>query len=79
MATGLPTRTPLYSASETLRTFDARLPQDGGDGALLLLPHSCGVQLETLRLDNQRRRWAGGCGEPGVAWWGRPFIGWRVQ
>jgi hypothetical protein len=57
MATGLPTRTTLYSASETLRTFDAHLPQDGGDGALLLLPHSCGVQLETLRLDNQRRRW----------------------
>ena len=46
-----------------LDAFDAVVAENG---ALLALPHACGVQLETLRLDNQRRRcgW-GGC--PGAA------------
>ncbi|PRW05930.1 hypothetical protein C2E21_9382 [Chlorella sorokiniana] len=56
LQTGLPAPSTLYSAHETLRAFDAALPEDGGDGALLLLPHACGVQLETLRVDNSRRR-----------------------
>lgn len=44
--------------------------QDGGDGALLLLPHACGVQLETLRVDNSRRRCArGGCSRGFEAVW----------
>lgn len=60
LQTGLPAQSTLYSAHETLRALDAALGPDGGDGALLQLPHSCGVQLETLRLDNQPRR----CG-----WW----------
>ena len=60
LQTGLPAPSTLYSAAETLRAFDASLGEDGGDGALLLLPHACGVQLETLRLDNQRRRRAWG-------------------
>ncbi|KAI3427301.1 hypothetical protein D9Q98_010220 [Chlorella vulgaris] len=56
LATGLPAPATLYTAGETLRRLDSHAPEDGGDGALLLLPHSCGVQLETLRLDNSRRR-----------------------
>lgn len=56
LTTGLPAPATLYTAAETLRTFDAVLAEDGSDGALLRLPHSCAVQLETLRLDNQRRR-----------------------
>ncbi|KAL4436506.1 hypothetical protein ABPG75_003645 [Micractinium tetrahymenae] len=59
MQTGLPTRSTLYSAHETCRAFAAALPpeREGGDeGALLLLPHSCGLQLESLRLDNGKRR-----------------------
>jgi hypothetical protein len=60
LVTGLPAAATLYTAAESRRSFDARLPEDGGDGALLRLPHSCGVQLETLRVDNSRRRWGKG-------------------
>lgn len=59
MQTGLPTRSTLYSAHETCRAFGAAPPpgREGGDeGALLLLPHSCGLQLEALRLNNGKRR-----------------------
>lgn len=45
MQTGLPTQSTLYSAHETARAFSCQLGEDGGDGALLLLPHSCGVQV----------------------------------
>lgn len=58
MQTGLPTRSTLYSAQETSRRLGRASEggQGGDEGALLLLPHSAGVQLEALRLDNGRRR-----------------------
>ena len=56
LETGLPTRLHVYSARQQLRTLDCSLPEDGGDGAMLLLPHSCSVQLEMLRLDNRKRK-----------------------
>lgn len=65
MQTGLPTRSTLYSAHETCRAFGAAPPpgREGGDeGALLLLPHSCGLQLEALRLNNGKRRCVVSCG-----------------
>ncbi|KAL4426214.1 hypothetical protein ABPG77_009829 [Micractinium sp. CCAP 211/92] len=59
MQTGLPTRSTLYSTHETCRAFAPAPPpgREGCDeGALLLLPHSCGLQLEALRLNNGKRR-----------------------
>ena len=48
MQTGLPTRSTLYSAQETSRRLGhaSEGGQGGDEGALLLLPHSAGVQLE---------------------------------
>lgn len=59
MQTGLPTRSTLYTAHETCRAFSLTPPPEregGNEGALLLLPHSCGLQLEALRLNNGKRR-----------------------
>lgn len=58
LQTGLPTRSTLYSAHETSRFYGAApqvAKEKGDEGTLLLLPHSCGVQLEALRLDNGKR------------------------